>query len=171
MQKCWNCDAKNLDGTVFCTECGASLLGVQQGKETTTSLQPQTESEGALFEPVVVAEPQPTAPVGENTFFLVILNSGRRITLDKTETILLGREDSKRGIRPTVDLGMFGGYDAGVSRRHASIVMNQDELLLEDLGSANGTFLNGQQLEPGQPQPLHHGDELMFGTLLLRVEM
>ena len=47
------------------------------------------------------------------------MNSGRRINLDIGDDLLIGRKDNARGIFPDVDLGLDGGYDAGVSRRHA----------------------------------------------------
>ena len=50
---------------------------------------------------------------------LQIMNSGRRINLDVADDLLIGRKDNARGIFPDVDLGLDGGFDAGVSRRHA----------------------------------------------------
>jgi hypothetical protein len=51
-----------------------------------------------------------------------------------------------------------------LSRRHARIFYEQGDIYLVDLGSRNGTRLNGQQLA-GQPQRLMHGDEILFGNL------
>jgi hypothetical protein len=47
------------------------------------------------------------------------------------------------------------------SSRHARLVAQGDAIVLEDLGSTNGTYLNGEQL--GGPQPLHHGDRVRIG--------
>jgi DNA-binding winged helix-turn-helix (wHTH) protein len=55
--------------------------------------------------------------------------------------------------------------DPAVSRRHARIVISGSGALLEDLGSKNGTFFDGQKLA-ATPVPLHDGSELAFGTLL-----
>jgi FOG: FHA domain len=101
---------------------------------------------------------------------LVVLNSGRRMTLDTGEDILIGRKDNARGIFPDVDLGLDGGYDAGVSRRHAIISFQQGACVLQDLNSANGTFINATRIDPHVAFPLHDGDELTFGTLILRIE-
>ncbi|MEE8305763.1 MAG: FHA domain-containing protein [Gammaproteobacteria bacterium] len=38
------------------------------------------------------------------------------------------------------------------------------------MGSANGTFLNGQRLTPYLPHPLQQGDEVQLGKLQLSVE-
>jgi pSer/pThr/pTyr-binding forkhead associated (FHA) protein len=54
-----------------------------------------------------------------------------------------------------------------VSRRHCEIFEVADKLTLRDLGSSNGTFVNGKKVS-GQ-QALKHGDELTVGAVTLRV--
>jgi len=114
--------------------------------------------------------PAPAQAPGVPKITLQIMNSGRRIHLDIGDDLLIGRKDNARGIFPDVDLGLDGGYDAGVSRRHAILAHHQDIYTIEDLGSANGTFVNGRRLAPQTPTPIEHSDELKCGTLLIRVE-
>jgi EAL domain-containing protein (putative c-di-GMP-specific phosphodiesterase class I) len=54
-----------------------------------------------------------------------------------------------------------------VSREHAELTVLEDGLLLRDLGSTNGTYVNGTRIS--QPCTLHHGDLLQFGHLVFRV--
>ena len=54
-----------------------------------------------------------------------------------------------------------------VSRRHCEFFEVSDKLTLRDLGSSNGTFVNGKKVS-GQ-QALKHGDELTVGAVTLRV--
>ncbi|HSP77508.1 MAG TPA: FHA domain-containing protein [Myxococcaceae bacterium] len=56
--------------------------------------------------------------------------------------------------------------DIAVSRRHARIRHQEGAFLLEDLGSPNGVYLNGQRVDA--PAPLHEGDVLELGQTLLR---
>ncbi len=57
--------------------------------------------------------------------------------------------------------------DAEISRRHAQITPQGENYILEDLGSTNGTFINGTRLN--QPTALKHGDSVAFGdTVRLR---
>ncbi|MCA9919236.1 MAG: FHA domain-containing protein [Anaerolineales bacterium] len=57
--------------------------------------------------------------------------------------------------------------DAEISRRHAQITPQAGSFVLEDLGSTNGTFVNGIRLN--QPTTLAHGDTVEFGdTVRLR---
>jgi DNA-binding winged helix-turn-helix (wHTH) protein len=50
-----------------------------------------------------------------------------------------------------------------VSRRHARIVVKGKSAVLEDLGSRNGTFVQGHPVE--EPRPLANGSEIRFGSL------
>lgn len=54
-------------------------------------------------------------------------------------------------------------HDAGISRKHAKLVRRQDgDVYIEDMGSANGTFLNGGKLV--KPQQLRDGDKITLGS-------
>jgi pSer/pThr/pTyr-binding forkhead associated (FHA) protein len=52
---------------------------------------------------------------------------------------------------------------ATISRQHAVFMISQDQLRVEDAGSANGTFINGERLAAGQSVTLHGGDIVMLG--------
>jgi DNA-binding winged helix-turn-helix (wHTH) protein len=56
--------------------------------------------------------------------------------------------------------------DPMVSRRHARILVSASGVLIEDLGSKNGTFIEGQPVTAA-PMPLRHGIRLAFGTVLV----
>jgi hypothetical protein len=73
---------------------------------------------------------------------------------------LIGRRNEARGIFPEISLD----HDEAVSRRHALLQVDpQRGLLLRDIGAANGTRLNGKDLEPMVDYPLHDGDEITLG--------
>ncbi len=61
--------------------------------------------------------------------------------------------------------------DPRVSRRHAVITLEEGRITLEDVGSTNGTTVNGQPVAPGQPIGLHEGDAVAFGGFEARVSM
>lgn len=58
--------------------------------------------------------------------------------------------------------------DTSVSRRHAQLRLQDEGLIVEDLGSANGTLVNGQLIS--KPTPLKDGDELTLGETVLTVQ-
>ncbi len=52
-----------------------------------------------------------------------------------------------------------------VSARHAQITKAGDQLLLEDLGSGNGTFVRGQRIGKGQKVPVANGEKVYIGPM------
>jgi hypothetical protein len=70
---------------------------------------------------------------------------------DLSDGALLGRGDQ-------ADIVL---EDSFASSRHARLVPHGDVIVLEDLGSTNGTYLNDEQLRG--PQPLHPGDRIRIG--------
>jgi pSer/pThr/pTyr-binding forkhead associated (FHA) protein len=55
------------------------------------------------------------------------------------------------------------------ARQHAVIRTENGGLILEDLNSANGTYLNRHRIEPGQPNPLKVNDVIQIGHVQLKV--
>lgn len=166
MSQCQGCGTHNLRGAIFCDQCGASLLPQDRRRDTTHTL-------GAR--PNAQARPAPpprheSAMSGERRLRATVINNGRRISLPLDTPIVIGRQDSARGFFPDLDLSNDGGYDSGVSRRHARICVIDDAAYVEDLESANGSFINERRLPPRMPQHLRPGDELKLGSLILRIE-
>jgi hypothetical protein len=58
--------------------------------------------------------------------------------------------------------------DTNVSRRHAQVALDDGDVVVTDLGSTNGTFVNGRRVTRATIRP---GDELTVGTSRLRVEV
>jgi len=88
--------------------------------------------------------------------------------------VVRGRSTSTT-LKLTDDVTSLGRHDdcviriksAQVSRRHCELFEIGGQLMLRDLGSANGTFVNGKRVS-GE-SPLKHGDELTVGAVTLRV--
>jgi hypothetical protein len=57
------------------------------------------------------------------------------------------------------------------SRQHAVIVCSRGAIVIEDLNSLNGTFVNRARLNPGQKRELQPGDVIAIGTVHLKVEV
>ena len=81
-------------------------------------------------------------------------DQGKRFEL-KTKPMALGRDQSN-----PIRL-----HDTEVSRRHAEVRPVDNSYRIVDLGSANGTFVNGRRVEQA---PLANGDLLMLGRVALR---
>lgn len=100
------------------------------------------------------------APSAEGVFPRLRDASGREFLLKAGEN-LIGRD-------PSSDVLLSDGT---VSRRHARIIIEGNIAYLEDLGSTNGTRLNGQPVSPGQRVPLPQQAELQFGSAVLTLEL
>ncbi|HQR47370.1 MAG TPA: SpoIIE family protein phosphatase [Thermoanaerobaculia bacterium] len=72
------------------------------------------------------------------------------------------RKDAEVGRTSLVDVELA---DPSVSRRHASLARRGESWILTDLGSQNGTAVNGKRLR--EPVALHDGDEVRFGAVVL----
>lgn len=83
----------------------------------------------------------------------------------------LGRPDPVEGFTPQIDLTPFSARDKGVSRHHARIVTSEEGLTICDLGSTNGTRLNGSRLAPNHAYRLRDGDQVECGALRMVVKI
>ncbi len=158
---CPNCHHSELPGALFCSQCGALLEGVAgiatQNMRSTGKLEGE---QGPL--PPPAAELQ--APVS-----LCIVDSGQIIPLENRAEFTLGRSAEGQPILPDIDLAPFRAYEMGVSRLHASIRMEGQQVVAMDLGSVNGSRLNGQKIPSHKPCVINHGDILTLGKLKLQI--
>jgi serine/threonine protein kinase len=110
-------------------------------------------------------------PAKRTTARLIVLGTNEmsaQFPLNSDGDSLIGRVDPNRGIRPEVDLSKYDPA-ARVSRRHARIVVQGTQFFIEDLGSANGTVINGStKLSQGSRHLLISGDELKLGETTLK---
>jgi pSer/pThr/pTyr-binding forkhead associated (FHA) protein len=83
--------------------------------------------------------------------------------------IRLGRADPAQDIFPEVDLTQYLTRQHGVSRQHTCIFRQGATVKLEDLGSINGTLLNGHRLAPFLAETLKDGDQFQMGQFLVKV--
>lgn len=103
---------------------------------------------------------------------LVEVTSGLVFPLAKDGETSVGRIDPVTGIHPDVDLTPVDGKRS-ISRRHARIRRQEDGsfIVIEDVGTMNGTFVKGVRLSAGKPHPVEAGDAVIFGTIQCRFEI
>ncbi|MBZ0301352.1 MAG: FHA domain-containing protein [Anaerolineae bacterium] len=84
---------------------------------------------------------------------------------------ILGRNARGHDPKAHIDLARYDGEELGVSRRHLHFRYDpQDKTVrITDMNSANGTFINGQKLHPGEVHVLRHGDRMRVGQLEIGV--
>lgn len=96
-------------------------------------------------------------------YCLAARGSRHRIALPAHGEIVLGRFDPETGVTPDVDLSLEDGGNYYISRRHARIIGRGGRHEIEDMGSANGTMVNGVRLGAGQSISLQPGDLVTLG--------
>jgi pSer/pThr/pTyr-binding forkhead associated (FHA) protein len=168
MITCPNCQKKNMLGAIFCKDCGVQLVsgdGVMVGRESV-----RTET-NKVPEPVHANSAAPVTPSvpADAKVALYLQEVNEVLALIDREEITLGRAIEGQPIIPDLDLTPYNGYEKGVSRLHASIKIDGNRVTVTDLGSANGTLVNGSKLLPNQSQPIAHGDTLTLGRLQTQV--
>ncbi len=103
--------------------------------------------------------PDPTVRLKEVT-------TGMTFPLSTSIESSVGRVDPVTGIHPDVDLTPVD-TKRSISRRHARMRREEDGTFsaLEDVGTMNGTYVNGTRLTAGEPHPVESGDSVVFGTI------
>jgi hypothetical protein len=186
---CPQCGATAIPGEAFCDNCGAPLnapirpagppvvpaynAGVPM-QPAYPAPQPSTYAppapSGKRLSPAPVAPIQAPAPM--RTVLapsqLIVAASGAALPLPSAAQAIIGRGDPVSNFFPEIDLNPYGAIDNGVGRRHKRLFVQGGQVLIEDMDSTNGTLLNNQKLVARQPQPLHDGDQISVGKLLLR---
>jgi serine/threonine-protein kinase len=97
----------------------------------------------------------------------VVVATGSLLLVPNQDQVLIGRADPRSSVIPDIDLSMYGGGSAGVSRQHARMVREANGWSIEDLSSTNGTYVNDEAVPPSQPAPLKDGDTVRCGQLVL----
>lgn len=164
MMSCPYCGYKNREGVMFCEECGQAL------KATVANAVLPTRQLEAASTNLAARATWGTARFGQNASIIIhIRDATEPVVLQPSAKTILGRADSTSPQKPDLDLTPYGALEKGVSRIHAAIYRSEDTLTLVDMGSANGTHLNGQRLVPEQPRILRDGDEIRLGKLVAHV--
>ncbi|HLU08493.1 MAG TPA: FHA domain-containing protein [Oceanobacillus sp.] len=164
MMICPYCAHRNREGFLFCEECGQRL-----GEGDSKATLPTRQFEYVTGE-IAARATWGTSRFDEEAYIVMhIRDASEPVTLQPDRRTVLGRMDTNSPQQPDLDLTPFGALEKGVSRIHAAIYRNDDTLTIVDMGSANGTHLNGQRLVPDQPRVLRDGDEIRLGKLVAHI--
>ena len=154
--KCVECGHDNHEGVLLCGNCNSDIYDLLAGSAKTTKLGTTRAQDLRL------AEPPSSRPL-----IIYVADGSVPISVEHSKSIILGRSDSNTSV--DVDLSGFDAREHGVSRQHARLNTKQEPPTLFDLGSSNGTYINGQRLEPKTATILESGDEIQLGRFKMRV--
>lgn len=152
---CPHCGRSNKPSARFCAACGTALPAQPQ----IVSVAPQ---------PQIVAAPRPAAVPLQQARFRISTPRGTWEFPLANLPCRIGRRDPSQNHFPELDLA---DYDRGhASRRHAVIERRGNQYVLTDVGSVNGTLLNGVRLPAHRPQTLKAGDRVRIGDVEMHFE-
>ena len=156
---CSHCKHSNRSGVLICEKCGNMLDELAKAtklKNTVEFADPPPDVTAELEQPdrLVV-----TVPRSKNKEPIVLDSSRQDFTFGRTED----------GNHVEIDLVPYGAARLGVSRKHARIYYSGNTWMIEDLGSTNGSYLNRRPMTANTPHVVRHGDELVFGRMLVQV--
>lgn len=173
---CQECGKESQPGEVICSSCGGALTDAELDLPEVMAFPVAPPGEAPASTVVELGGPavrMPTAPpaapalagpapggaaiTGPRLEMAVGALSGSYALSQAVTTI--GRGDPAAGLKPDVDLSA----DVAVSRRHAEIRRGADGFRIIDLGSTNGTVVNGKQVSRQVEVPLADGDEIRLG--------
>ena len=123
-------------------------------------------TEPAPVAPAAAAAPPPPPPAAAQNLALRVVASGQVLLLEPERgEFLVGRPDPVTGIQPEINLGPFD-VTRTLSRRHAKILKEGGLYFVrEEVGTTNGTFVDGERIKTGAAVPLKPGNRLRFGSI------
>ncbi len=161
---CIYCQHTNSRQAAHCQHCGARLVTQDPLVEKELTKQDHTWTSGAykaLFD-------KTNSTLADGSLALFISGCAEPLIFPFVRNVILGRDAANTG-EQMVDISQFSPLGHSVSRRHAVIVPDAGGFACSDLGSTNGTWLNGRLLEPGKTHPLQNGDQMRLGLLTVMV--
>jgi hypothetical protein len=121
---------------------------------------PMAGGKAPASEPVLV----PAPPVSRAAR-LVDPVSQKEFPLEGLTDATVGRVDRATGFTPDIDITPLDA-ERTLSRRHAKIVVRDGDFYVrEEIGTRNGTFVNGERVQTGVDVKLSSGDRLRFGLV------
>lgn len=161
MITCPGCQHPEVEGALFCSDCGAQLVSIQN--LVTQSI--QMNENMPEFDDYETGQNRPKTA---EMITLQVLEGGQFLPLSDRREFTIGRVSEGQSVMPDIDLTPYSAYENGVSRLHAVLKKNGTQTSIMDLGSSNGTYLNGMRLTSEREYTLEHGNIVSFGKLKLQ---
>ncbi|HEX9766202.1 MAG TPA: FHA domain-containing protein [Nitriliruptorales bacterium] len=164
---CPECATPRIQGESFCEVCGLDYATGKLPKAPVAPPQPADPAPearaGSGWSVTLEADADWHAAQDFESADVAFPDGYQPRTLDLTgDVVTVGRRSDADGWYPDVDLSA-GHDDRAASRRHAELRRTADGWELVDLGSTNGTSLNGALIAVGEARPLHDGDRINLG--------
>jgi CRP-like cAMP-binding protein len=144
---------------------------VRRAEERLSDMRRQVGDKETAFEQPAVKSTAPLIGELPKPVRMLHVDSSTEFVLPRAFVeLLIGRPDPVTNTHPDLNFAPIDPKRT-LSRRHAKLLVRGGQLYAqEELGTANGTFVNGMQLRTGEPALVRVGDRLRFGLVELVVE-
>ncbi len=163
---CPNCKHQEPSGALFCGNCGSELT-YSETPDATSHLSSALHS--SPLDDSSLSFPLPPLQNHNAKVALRIMGNNEIIYLSGRDEFSIGRATIGQPIVPDIDLTPYQAYEAGVSRLHISLHVGIAPVHVKDLGSVNGTRVNGKKITPHTELPVSHGDILTLGKMKIQI--
>jgi len=159
IETCTVCGHVNRPGELACANCGTLLVAGPLTKQisfTEDALRIAVGPTGKVF---MAEQRRITLKIGDE-----------QVVMQLGDSLIVGRQiPGDVESLPVEDLTPYGAAEKGVSRQHIKLTLKNDMVYATDLGSTNGTRLNGHTVLPNSARLLRDGDTLQLGSLAMTV--
>lgn len=197
MVKCPFCGFNNEEGALFCEQCKSDLgsttptpapAPAPPGEPVPVASVVEAVPETAPPMAEVVEAPPAAAPGAAETAPAPAEAPAAKLPADAKPVLVVLRGQKVNAEYPIYEgLNFIGRADEKpvdidledqeppdriwCSRQHALITFENNELTVEDLNSANGTYVNRTRIYPGQKKPLNVGDVIQIGNVQMKLKV
>lgn|ERR1700690_2740034 len=158
---CPSCERENRVEEIVCEHCGKPFESASENYSKTIDVDQETQFLSSDLEEQI-QKANTEAP--SEGIAIYVLGPLRPIEIRLENIFVIGRlVDAKQ--EKVVDLTPYHAFILGVSRRHLMVQRSGNGCEVMDLDSRNGTWVNGQRLEPEIPFAVKSGTQIRLGNM------
>ena len=164
---CKECQHENMPGAIFCEQCVELLAAPGWSESTFDTSSAETQNPPLLLKDGKRSTFQ-DAPA-ECWIAVRMLDTDETLPLTFGDEFTVGRSSDDEQVTPDFDLTPYDALELGVSRVHLAIRHGLTGVLIKDLSSRNGTYLNGRRLQANMDETLNDGDVVSLSRLRIQI--
>lgn len=164
MITCPRCQYRNGDAETLCIRCHFVLTPNKNAKTTTSINFDDYKSTDAQARFIL---PAPKEAIVRQVQLIIKFGNAfnKQVSIKPGDKIVLGRVAQVSQNVTTVNLSDIGAWELGVSRMHTMLTLSDTDLYVTDLGTVNGTWIDGRRLPAYSPRKIEDGMVLRLGAL------
>lgn len=171
---CQTCKTTIPDDSKFCKECGGRIIATQPLQELEISLSGLKTIQGKqndIPKDLPAGSSKTTEDIAkENIRYKILFKVvsgkllGRKYSAEEPLVINIGRSDK-------CEISISKDMDSGISRQHCRLNITPPKVVIYDLGSSNGTFINEKPLAANTSYEIKEGDAIRMGETVFIMEV